>query len=109
MNWDDYYFRSVPVDGTATIDTTIRQLVPRDDARLTLIISQPDVDIMTLYLNANGAFFGGILLTPGSGQLALDARHHGALVRGPVFAQLSSTSQLIGWWGCRAPCNCWGG
>lgn len=100
------WWESNPVDGSVNVGTSGTLLVPRDEARLALIIGCPQTNRITLGQRSNVVLDEGVTLYPAGPPLVLSLREHGGLVKGPIYAISAVGAQDVWFWGSSNSCPC---
>lgn len=87
-----------PTETTVAVATTKVLLVPYVRERFSLVISAPTTNELWLSLAATAAAGVGLRLYPGSLPLVLNVKDHGAFVRGPIYANITTVGENITLW-----------
>lgn len=78
------------------VGTTSIQIVLRAVSRIALIITCPIANRITLCWGKDAVDQEGTILFAAGSPLILDLQHHGAMVRGPIFAIADAGTNTIG-------------
>jgi hypothetical protein len=93
-------------DQVVTVATSSTVLVPRDEARISLIIQAPLTNRFSLSWGADAVLDQGITLYPGAAPLILYLASHGSVVKGPIKAISAVAGQAVYWVGAHTDCQC---
>jgi hypothetical protein len=85
------------VNTGVAMTTTAALLIPFNLYRVSLEISLPLAETLTLGRNENVTANNGLRLTPGSKPYRMTLASHQGLIRGPFFGILTANTETIGW------------
>lgn len=100
------FLDSTPAQQDVPVGITDSLLVPRNLARVGLIIEAPLTQVLYLAWNGVPSATVGIRLPAGGAPLVLTAALHGALVYGPIRAVLVGGAEVISYVESISNCPC---